>query len=115
MTQEVSVEYKELQMAIKSISISGMGGQKRLSISSTAAVTTPDDIPVTADYSIWTDTDCFIQIGSPSDAAVTTSTGWILYAGGMPPPITITGKSVISVITSSASGTFSYHKIGVLR
>jgi hypothetical protein len=108
-------EYKELQMAVKSISISGMGGQKQLSISSVAATTVPTDIPVTADYSIWTDTDCYIQIGSPKDAAVTTSTGWILYAGGMPPPITITGGSVISVITSAATGTFSYHKIGVNR
>lgn len=100
-------------MAIKSISISGMGGQQTLAISSTAANTAA--ITETADYSIWTTTDCYIKIDGPSEAAVTTSNGWILYAGGMPPPITIMKGHIIKAITSSATGTLSYHKIGILR
>ena len=98
-------------MAIKSISITGYT-QSTLSISSTEATVTIAD---TADYTIWTTTDCYIKIGSASDSAVTTATGWILYSGSMPPPITITAGSVLRAITSSASGTLSYHKVGVIR
>lgn len=98
-------------MAIKSISITGYS-QSKLGISSTEATATIAD---TADYTIWTTTDCYIKISSADASAVTTSTGWILYAGSMPPPITITAGSVLRAITSSASGTLSYHKVGVVR
>ena len=98
-------------MAIKSISITGYS-QSTLSISSTEATATIAD---TADYTIWTTTDCYIKIGPPDASAVTTANGWILYTGSMPPPITITAGSVLRAITASASGTLSYHKVGVIR
>jgi len=101
-------------MAIKAITISGYT-QGNLAISSTAATTVPADIPELADYALWTDVDCYIKIGPPETTTVTVANGFILYAGGMPPPITISKGSCIQAITSSASGTLRYHKIGVLR
>jgi hypothetical protein len=97
---------------IKGVSITGYSQGTQLSISTTEATIAVTDA---ADYSIWSDVECFVKIAGPESSAVTATNGWILFAGSMPPPIWITAGSVIRVITATGTGTFCHHKIGVLR
>lgn len=97
---------------IKGISITGFSQGTPLSISATEATIA---ITESSDYSIWSDVDCYIKIAGADAAAVTTNTGWVLFANSMPPPIYITKGSVIRVITATGTGTFRHHKVGILR
>ena len=71
-------------------------------------------IDVEGTYDIWTDTDCFIKVipTITGDAAdVTTDTGYPLWSGNIV-TLWIGAKSKLGGVTSGASGTIRYHKVG---
>jgi hypothetical protein len=84
--------------------------QTRLSLSATAA--TPVQFSA-GNYSIQSDTDCFVFLRSTSALAddVTTTTGFPLMANNQL-TIIIPKDYYVSAITSSAAGTLILHSIG---
>lgn len=81
--------------------------QGSLSISSVAAQT---GALTRGYYAIWTTTNCYIKTNTTAND-VTTSSGFIVYAGQIPNEILIEEGHKIGAITSGATGTLSYHRI----
>lgn len=62
-------------------------------------------------YAIYSNVDCYIKTNiTASD--VTTSTGFLLYANQMPNPFLIEAGHKIGAITTGATGTLYYHRVG---
>lgn len=62
-------------------------------------------------YAIWTTVNCYIKTNVTAND-VTTASGFILYAGQIPDALLIEDGHKIGAITSGATGTLSYHRIG---
>lgn len=88
--------------------------QGNLAISSvaaqTAALASGLSVVQSVIYDVWSDVDCYIKVAATAND-VTTATGYLLRANNTM-PIVIRPDDKIGAITSSASGTLYFHRIG---
>jgi hypothetical protein len=105
MSQNLPVSTDNKSVICDPVYLAG-NAQIPLSISASAAQTAALSEGL---YDVWTTTDCCVKVATTAND-VTTSTGYIIYAGAII-TLVVPDQYKIGAITSSASGTFSAHKV----
>lgn len=93
-------------MSENAVNIQG-SSQGSLAVSTSAAQTTYKLERGT--YDVWCDVDVYIKVNRTSSVNVTTSTGYVIFAGNVV-PVKFVDDAYLGAI-AGASGTLRYHRV----